>query len=195
MALSASRWSPSRCERGEGGRSTAPIYWDGAAIPAPGRGHCLRSWALPCGWTTVAQLSPLKELGIPGRAPGQVTRAAALGTQITWLTWPSPHHTPQTKMMDASTMTPDEVAWVDAYHQQVWKGGVRVDALHQCQVCKIVSLACKRTAIPVPHIPDFCPLFPLQVWKEVSPRLQDKHRALEWLATNTRPLAVQQREN
>ena len=32
-----------------------------------------------------------------------------------------------------------------------------------------------------------------QVWKLVSPRLEDKPRALEWLAMNTRPLQVQLR--
>jgi hypothetical protein len=31
------------------------------------------------------------------------------------------------------------------------------------------------------------------VRKQVSPRLQDKPRALEWLLTNTRPLAEQQK--
>ena len=30
-----------------------------------------------------------------------------------------------------------------------------------------------------------------QVWKLVSPRLENKPRALEWLAMNTRPLEVQ----
>jgi Xaa-Pro aminopeptidase len=30
-----------------------------------------------------------------------------------------------------------------------------------------------------------------QVWEEVSPRLADRPKVLEWLRTNTRPLAEQ----
>ena len=75
-------------------------------------------------------------------------------------------------MIDVASMSAEDVAWLDAYHEQVSQPGV---ALWLC-------------GLP----PDPSHMFP-QVWTAVSPRLQDRPRALEWLATNTRPLAVQQR--
>ncbi|KAI8470117.1 MAG: hypothetical protein J3K34DRAFT_459008 [Monoraphidium minutum] len=53
----------------------------------------------------------------------------------------------QTKMIEPGLMKPEEVAWLDDYHKEVWAA--------------------------------------------VSPRLADKPKVLEWLRTNTRPLAEQ----
>ena len=50
----------------------------------------------------------------------------------------------QTKMMDLSLMSEEEIKWVDDYH--------------------------------------------VEVWRQVSPRLEGGTRALEWLKDNTKPL-------
>jgi len=114
----------------------------------------------------------------------------------------------QTKMIDPALMKPEDVAWLDDYHREVrfwgaccW-GGFSFPAVqsmfhHTNQPTnqpanQPTSQPTNQPANqPASQPTNNCMYQRPQVWEAVSPRLADRPRVLEWLRTNTRPLAEQ----
>lgn len=73
----------------------------------------------------------------------------------------------QTKMIEPSLMKPEEIKWLDDYHQEVGGGGERI---HFLVIHEYVMIRWMYVAVLGTHTPPLPNPSPGKVWNAVSPR-------------------------